>query len=30
MKSILVITLFIVAICGCIAATIFLKQWIGR
>lgn len=30
MKSILVIALFILAICGCIAATIFLKHWIGR
>lgn len=30
MKSILVIALFVLAICGCIAATMFLKQWIGR
>lgn len=30
MKSVLVIALFVLVICGCIAATIFLKQWIGR
>ena len=30
MKSILVIALFVLAICGCIAATHFLKQWMGR
>lgn len=30
MKSILVIALFVLAICGCIAATMFLKHWIGR
>lgn len=30
MKSILVIALFILAICGCIAVTMLLKDWIGR
>lgn len=30
MKSILVIALFVLAICGRVAATLFLKQRIGR
>jgi hypothetical protein len=30
MKSILVIALFVLAICACIAATLILKYWMGR
>lgn len=30
MKSILVIALFVLAICGCVAATLFLKHWMAR
>lgn len=30
MKSILVIALFVLVICGCVAATLFLKHWMAR